>query len=754
MQTARRRNPAASPRPRLSPRRSLLFSAFVVVHALVYPPSSLGRVGEWTTYTFANDIRAIAFDRGEVWCATVGGGVRFTPSTDQFTKYTNADGLSGNDLTALAIDRNGDVWFGTRDRGLSRRRRDTGGWRTYTPLDGLASERVSAVIIRGNTLWVGTSDGLSVFVWGRDADEQRDTFVFSDAYRASRGVPLANLHTIAFGDTTIWAGTDHGVATARLTTANLKDPANWTTYTVAHGLPDDRVTALAVSGADIWAGTPSGVARFDGTRWLTMNAGLQSTSIRGLSFIDETLWVATGAEVARLAGSTWSPVGGGVGPSGARTVTADSTGTVWIGTARNGLARLEQGSWRFYASNGPDGTVVDAVFIDRRGHVWCGLNEGGVSRFDGTAWVTYTPSDGLAPGPVVMIGEDRTGIKWFGTFGRGLSRLDDKGTVAKDDDTWRSFDQRDSTFAGVPEDPTFVVVNAWAIQQDGGQWFSNFSVGAVFLRTDGTWTAYRPRTGELSSARIRSIAVGADSSVWFATDDRLSRFWPDRPQWRVYSLQDGLLSHQVNAVTVAGDGTVWVGTDAGINRFAAEVQTPFALPAGLNTASVSALATDARGRLWAGTRQGLAVLDPETIDWQVFTLENSPLADPLVNSIAVNTATGEVWIGTGGGVSRYESGVLPVRTILTDVLVYPNPFRPSRGDAEVVFDRLADGSMVSILTAAGELVRQIRPDEIIAQQARWDGKNDAGRLVAGGVYFYIITAPDGHHRAGKVAVIR
>jgi len=47
------------------------------------------------------------------------------------------------------------------------------------------------------------------------------------------------------------------VATARLTTANLKDPANWTTYTVAHGLPDDRVTALAVSGADIWAGTPS-----------------------------------------------------------------------------------------------------------------------------------------------------------------------------------------------------------------------------------------------------------------------------------------------------------------------------------------------------------------------------------------------------------------------------------------------------------------------------------------------------------------
>ncbi|MBI4550907.1 MAG: hypothetical protein HY710_01440 [Candidatus Latescibacteria bacterium] len=747
-------DPVPSPAPRLLSCCPTLFLVFVLAQAVGSPSSSIARVGEWTTYTFANEVRAIAFDRGAIWCATAGGGVRFDPTTSRFATYTNADGLSGNDVTSLAVDRNGDVWFGTRERGLSRRRGDTGGWRTYTPLDGLASERVGAVFIRGNTLWVGTQDGLSVFVWGTDVDERRDTFVFSDAYRASRGVPLANTQTIAFGETTIWAGTENGVATAQYTAANLKDPANWTTYTVAHGLPDDRVTALAVSGTEAWAGTPAGVARFDGTRWQTMNTGLLSTDIRGLAFIEGTLWAATGAEVAKLDGSTWHQVGGGVGPSGARTVAADSTGTVWIGAARNGLGRLEQGEWRFSASNGPAGNVIDALFIDRRGHVWCGLDEGGVSRFDGTEWVTYTTADGLAPGPVVMIGEDRAGIRWFGTFGHGLSRLDDNGTLAKDDDHWRTFDQRDSTFAGVPEDPAFVVVNAWAIDQSGGQWFSNFGAGALFLNTDGRWAASRPRADELSSARIRGIAVGTDSSVWFATDDRLSRFRPDRRQWQVYSTQDGLLSNQVNAVTVAEDGTVWVGTDAGVNRFEGEVQTPLALPSGLNTAAVSALATDARGRLWAGTRQGLAVLDPETLDWQVSTVDNSPLAHPLVKSITVKTTTGEVWIGTGGGVSRFESGVLPVRTTLSDVLVYPNPFIPSRGDAAVVFDRLADGAMVSILTAAGELVRQIRPEEIVAQQAHWDGRNDAGRPVAGGVYFFVITTPDGRNRTGKVAVIR
>lgn len=727
---------------------------FVAVWRLSVPEPGFGRVGDWTTFTLTNDVQAIAFDRGDVWLATTGGGVRFEPALERFTVFTNTDGLSGNDVSSLAVDRRGDVWFGTRGNGLSRLRRDTGAWRTFTRLDGLASERVNAVTIHGDRLWVGTDDGLSLFIWGFDPDEGRETFVFSDAYRASRGVPVGDVNAIAIDATAIWVATDHGVATAPVDSPNLKDPDNWTVYTRNEGLPSNRVTTVAVSDAGVWSGTVSGAARLDGARWTPVNGGLPALEIRDLSFIDSVLWAATTSEAARLDGAMWTSVGGGVGRFGARAIEGDATGAVWIGTARNGLGRLEQGAWRFFPSSGLAGNTVTSIFIDRAGHIWCGFSEDGVSRFDGAVWTTFSTGDGLAAGPVSMIGQDRSGIRWFGTFGNGVSKLDDRGTPGKADDVWETLDQTNSVFEGLVEDPEFVVVNAWAIDHAGGQWFGNFGVGAHFLDRDGTWTTFRPRAGELSSSRFRGIAVGADSSVWFATDDRLSRYFPDRLQWRVYGASDGLLSPQVNAVAVAPDGVVWVGTDAGINRFEDEAITPLFLPAGLNTAAVTALAVDARGNLWVGARTGVARFAPDTFEWEVFTPDNSPLADPLVNAITIDRPAGEVWIATGRGVSRFESGVVPERTTLTTVLVYPNPFIPSRGDTGVVFGQLADGARVAIFSASGELVRRIEPDEIVAQQAFWNGKNEAGKQVAGGVYFFVITAPDGSHRAGKIAVIQ
>lgn len=687
--------------------------------------------------------------------ATGGGGVRFKPGTGRFTLFTNTDGLSGNAVTALAVDVNRDVWFGTQDRGLSRRRHDTGAWRTFTLLDGLASERISAVQRQGNILWVGTDDGLSVFLWGRDTDEERDTFVFSDAYRASRGVPVGHMNALSLSPSTIWIGTETGISSAPLASPNLKDPSNWSTYTTADGLPDKRVTAMAVSGTEVWAGTQGGIARFDGTRWITVNSGLPSLDVRDLTFINGTLWAATAAGVALLEGATWIPTGGGVGPSGARTVAGDASGSVWVGAAHNGIGRLDEGLWRFFPSSGPADNVVDAVFTDHNQDIWFGFNAASVSRFDGARWVTFTPDDGLANGPISMVGEDPDGRKWFGSFGGGLSRLDDRQTPEKNDDQWTLLNQTNSVFEGVPEDPNFVVVNAWAIDAGSGQWFSNFGVGAHYLSRDGLWITYRPRAGELSSARIRGIAVSTDSSVWFATDSRLSRFDPQRLEWRVFGTPEGLLSAQVNAVSASITGDVWVGTDAGITRIERDgFLTSLGLPAGLNTARVTALATDARGNLWAGSAAGLAVFNPDTFEWQVFTTDNSPLADPLIKSLTVNKSTGEVWIGTGQGISRYESGVLPARPTLTEILVYPNPFIPSRGDEDVVFGQLADGAEVSILTVDGVLVRRIPPERVVAQQARWDGRNETGRPVAGGVYVFVVTAPDGSHRTGKIAVIR
>ena len=712
-------------------------------------------VGDWTTYSFTGDVRAIAFDQATLWLATSGAAVRYDAAADRFTVFTNTDGLAGNVLTSAVVDRNRDVWFGTLGNGLSRRRFSTGGWRTFSTLDGLASQQVRSLWLDETTLWVGTDDGLSVFVWDRDDDEARDTFVFSDAYRASRGVPVGGVNDLTLSASSIWVGTETGVATASRNASNLKDPLSWSLFNRSHGLPNLRVTAIVTDSTTVWAGTPSGVARYNGSSWVIVNTGLPSLEIRDLAFVDGQLLAVTVNGTARFNGVSWIPFGGGTGAQGPRTIAADGEGTTWIGAARSGLGRLENGLWQFLDAGGPASNDVDVLYVDENKTLWVGFENAGVSRLDSLTWTSYTTADGLVADPITLIGAMPDGRKWFGSFGHGLARLNDQGSTDKSDDIWEQFDQHNSVFKGIPEDPNFVVVNTWARDAAGGQWFSNFEVGAQFLSADGQWTTFRPRVGELSNARIRDIAVGADSSVWFATDNRLSRYFPEQGLWTVYGTAEGLGSAQINAVAVSVSGDVWVGDDAGITRFEPSgARSSIGLAPGLNTSQVTALDTDARGNVWVGTPSGLGRFDPESFVWTVFTPDNSPLAAALVKVLVVNRTTGEIWVGGGQGISRFESGILPPRRVQSAAVVFPNPVEATRGDNEVVFSQLADGAQIVIVTIDGLLVRELPASNIVAQRSHWDLKNTAGQTVAGGVYLYVVTAPDGSHTAGKIAIIR
>src|SRR5579872_1650921 len=73
--------------------------------------------GEWKTYTAMSGVTDLAVTRasGNVWAATSGGAFRFTPGAnpkDSFIALRNTDGLSDNNLTAVAADSNGRIYFG------------------------------------------------------------------------------------------------------------------------------------------------------------------------------------------------------------------------------------------------------------------------------------------------------------------------------------------------------------------------------------------------------------------------------------------------------------------------------------------------------------------------------------------------------------------------------------------------------------------------------------------------------------------
>jgi len=87
---------------------------------------------------------------------------------------------------------------------------------------------------------------------------------------------------------------------------------------------------------------------------------------------------------------------------------------------------------------------------------------------------------------------------------------------------------------------------------------------------------------------------------------------------------------------------------------------------------------------------------------------------------------------------------------LADINVYPNPLVVTTG-AALTFTSLSGNETIRIYTISGELV--LSTTLTSGTTWNWNARNLANKLVARGVYLYLITRPNGEKRVGKVAVI-
>jgi len=84
----------------------------------------------------------------------------------------------------------------------------------------------------------------------------------------------------------------------------------------------------------------------------------------------------------------------------------------------------------------------------------------------------------------------------------------------------------------------------------------------------------------------------------------------------------------------------------------------------------------------------------------------------------------------------------------------PNPFNP---ETVIPYSLTAPGRVaVRVYDVRGRLVRTlidaVQPAGVHA--AHWNGSVDSGKRSASGIYFYVITYPDGHTSSKKMAILR
>lgn len=126
--------------------------------------------GEWRSYSedelnpgSLNDrfVYPIAIDsNGGLWIGTFYRGINYQSSeAKRFQRWRHsrfANSVSGNVVSRLCEDREGNIWIGTADGGLCRYNPGSGVFTSY-PLDGCkGNDNINAIYADGDHLWIGT----------------------------------------------------------------------------------------------------------------------------------------------------------------------------------------------------------------------------------------------------------------------------------------------------------------------------------------------------------------------------------------------------------------------------------------------------------------------------------------------------------------------------------------------------------------------------------------------------------------------
>ncbi len=363
---------------------------------------------------------------------------------------------------------------------------------------------------------------------------------------------------------------------------------------------------------------------------------------------------------------------------------AGSDGVLWIGTATDGLWRMDHGeaSRVKHAVLGHGG--ITALAVDVSGALQVGTDPSGwwvitrdgavkAKRRDAYAGCFRRTSRGLSPVPpgpgclddvyagTLPSGDVSAlalhqGRLYVGTFRSGVFELDASGATR--------------LVEGAPRD-----VNALLSAGD------RLAVGApdgLYVQVGGSFERATPGPGLF---HVNGLARGRDGTIWAATNHGLVG-WSDGAV-RILDERSGLPSTMVYAVAETEDGAVWAGTANGVARLAADGGVRlFGVDSGrLPHDWVTALLADSTS-VYAGTYDaGVARLEatgashpvdaferdwinPNGLAWlggrpaaatmgTGFVVPGSPGAFAVLPSrdvTAVAVHKGVVWIGTRGGI--------------------------------------------------------------------------------------------------------
>ncbi|MBI3500942.1 MAG: hypothetical protein HY063_04030 [Bacteroidetes bacterium] len=618
-------------------------------------------------------------------------GKLFSQNDTLFFRHYNLEhGLSNRNVTSVIQDSLGFMWYGTHE-GINK----FDGYK-FIPFkhdpknpNSLVSDDVTCLAVEKNgMIWIGTKmKGVNLFSpYSHEFkifhhDEKNPSSLSDDRISS---LYVDSIHQV------IWIGTMNGlnaldIKTKKISVYKHDEKNNFSQRTDSDNvgtLSNDKVTAVKVDKKGIvWIGTDGGglnVFDYDAKKISSYQHDEKknsvSTNIIRDVFVDKqhTVWIATPNSLNSL-----NPETGefkiyrhdekdehSICSDDITSVYQDKFGKIWAGTAREGLCVYYPNSGKFFlyshekeVPNSLSSNKINTLSQGRSGMFWAATSDGGLNAFSPKTlkFNLFSP---------IPKGEDES------VYEKISCMLTDKNK---------------NLFIGTKENGIYVIgenhkVKNFRKEKSNANSISDNNVNCIFQDKDGkifTGTDAGLNEFNSSSEKFRKIIFDknySDGEISAVYEDRDNMLWIGTKDGSLFSFDEAsnvssaysnnnnsggqLSENNITCITQSQNGIIWIGTyGSGLKKFDRKTGKFFmyrsddkvAHPIGGNF--INKIYEGKDGVLWISTQGGgLNVLHPNTNDFTVYTMLDG-LPNNSLGSIFQDDSL-KLWIGTDNGICR------------------------------------------------------------------------------------------------------
>lgn len=633
---------------------------FLLISLLSYTTTILGQIKIHETFgvrdgLVQSQVLAIFKDQaGYLWFGTLEGLSRWDGIS--FRNYNTIDGLAGSRVYAIHQSENGELFFGTDGGGVSLFR--NGSFETIDKSGGLTNNSVMTISEdKTGTLYFCT--------WGGGVSIYRDGQIIANITTANGLTDNRVRSSLVARSGDIHLGTRHGVSI-------LRDGAVIGTVLGQHGLPNDFVHAIHESDdGSIYYGTyGGGVAISNGTslQILTEKHGLANNQVVAITENDrsEVFFGTYGGGVSLYRNDRFETLDqeNGLANNFIFSAFHSTDGLTFFGTDGGGISIYQSG--RFETLNLKTGLINNVVWSIESGpsgEVYLGTS-GGLSVFTDGKFSNLTQDNGLPATRIYSVYRARDGSVYLGTDGGGVA-------------IYRSGSIKNlGTDRGLTDNSVLSIAET----EDGTLYFGTYSHGISVFRNGAFADAIDESAGLLSDAVKTVYATGG--TVYAGTESGVSIIENDNVI-RSLTVADGLIHNTVLSVLKDRKGRLFFGTPAGLTLLDDSTLLNFSTKDGLSNNVIAAIEEDDDGNIYVTTNKGINILSFRDHEFNVRTLRQSDglASDECNHGALLKDPTGVLWIGTVGGVSRYDrtkdtQNSKPPRVHITRVRLFDEDLDP------------------------------------------------------------------------------